>query len=127
MSAGPSPFAARLPAVPRRFWRRQGLCAVIAVTLLLVATAVFAAAVHRIAQRGRAFSLSQITIARGDSLLFTNDDEFLHQIYVDSRNMNVDSDEPPPGQAIEVSFPRAGSFSVRCHIHPKMLLIVRVE
>ena len=127
MSAGPSPSAARLPAVPRRFWRRRGLCAVIAVTLLLVATAVFAAAVHRIAQRGRAFSLSQITIARGDSLLFANDDEFLHQIYVDSRNMSFDSDEQPPGQAIEVSFPRSGTFPVRCHIHPKMLLTVRVE
>jgi plastocyanin len=127
MSACPSPVAARCPAVPRRFLRRHSCCAVIAAALLLVATAVFAAAVHRIAQRGRAFSLSQITIARGDSLLFTNDDEFLHQIYVDSRNMNVDSDEQPPGQAIEVSFPRSGSFSVRCHIHPKMLLIVRVE
>jgi len=127
MSACPSPFAARLPAVPRRFWRRQGLCAVIAVALLLIATAVFAAAVHRIAQRGRSFSQSQITIARGDSLLFTNDDEFLHQIYVDSRNLSFDSDEQPPGQAIVVNCPRAGTFPVRCHIHPKMLLFVHVE
>ena len=87
----------------------------------------FAAAVHRISQKGRAFSHSQIAIARGDSLLFTNDDEFLHQIYVDSRNMNFDSDEQPPGQAIEVNFPRSGIFPVRCHIHPKMLLVVRVE
>src|SRR5437870_995306 len=110
MSACPSPPAARCPAVPRRLLRRQGCCAVIAAVLLLVATAVFAAAVHRIAQKGRAFSLSQIAIARGDSLLFTNDDEFLHQIYVDSRNMNFDSDEQPPGQAIEVNFPRSGSF-----------------
>ena len=127
MSACPSPFAARCPAVPRRFLRRRRCCAVVAVALLLVATAVFAAAVHRVAQRGRAFSLSQITIARGDSLLFTNDDEFLHQIYVDSRSMSFDSDEQPPGQAIVVNFPRSGSFPVRCHIHPKMLLIVRVE
>ena len=127
MSASPSPFAARRRAVLRRLLRRRRCCAVIAVALLLVATTVFAAAVHRIAQRGRAFSLSQITIARGDSLLFANDDEFLHQIYVDSRNMSFDSDEQPPGQAIVVNFPRSGSFPVRCHIHPKMLLIVRVE
>ena len=127
MSACPSPFSGRRPAVLCRLLRRRRCCAVIAVALLLVATTVFAAAVHRIAQRGRAFSLSQIAIARGDSLLFTNDDEFLHQIYVDSRNMSFDSDEQPPGQAIEVSFPRSGTFPVRCHIHPKMLLIVRVE
>ena len=95
--------------------------------LLLVATALCAAAVHRVVQKGRTFSLGQITIARGDTLLFTNDDEFLHQIYVDSRNMSFDSNEQPPGQAIEVNFPRSGSFPVRCHIHPKMLLVVHVE
>ena len=110
MSACPSPFAGRLPAVLRRLLRRRRCCAVIAVVLLLVATTVFAAAVHRIAQRGRAFSLSQITIARGDSLLFTNDDEFLHQIYVDSRNMSFDSDEQPPGQGIG-EFPALGHLS----------------
>ena len=99
----------------------------IAATLVLVATALCAAAEHRVVQKGRAFSLGQVTIARGDTLLFTNDDEFLHQIYVDSRNMSFDSDEQPPGQAIEVNFPRSGSFPVRCHIHPKMLLVVHVE
>ena len=95
--------------------------------LLLVATALLAAAAHRVAQKGRAFSLGQITIARGDTVLFSNDDEFLHQIYVDSPNMNFDSDEQPPGQTIQVNFPRSGTFPVRCHIHPKMLLVVRVE
>jgi plastocyanin len=123
MSACPSQFAARRPAAPRR----QEYCLTIAAMLLLVATALCAAAVHRVAQKGRAFSFSQITIARGESLLFTNDDEFLHQIYVDSRNMSFDSDEQPPGQTIEVNFPRAGTFPIRCHIHPKMLLTVRVE
>jgi plastocyanin len=123
MSAAPSPSAVRRPTAPRR----QGYCLIIAATLLLVATALCAAAVHRIAQKGRAFSLSQITIARGDSLLFANDDEFLHQIYVDSHSMNFDSDEQPPGQTIEVNFPRSGTFPIRCHIHPKMLLTVRVE
>ena len=99
----------------------------IAAILLLVATALSAAAVHRIAQKGRAFSAGQITIARGDTVLFTNDDEFLHQIYVDSPNMSFDSDEQSPGQTIQVNFPRAGTFPVRCHIHPKMLLTVLVE
>ena len=99
----------------------------IAAALMLVATALFAAAVHRIVQKGRNFSLSQITIVRGDTLLIKNDDEFLHQIYVDSPNMSFDSAEQPPGQTIQVNFPRSGSFPVRCHIHPKMLLVVHVE
>jgi plastocyanin len=123
MSAASSHFAVRRPAAPRR----QGYCMMLAAVLLLVATALFAAAAHRVVQKGRAFSLSQVTIARGDTVLFSNDDEFLHQIYVDSPNMSFDSDEQPPGQTIQVNFPRSGTFPVRCHIHPKMLLTVLVE
>jgi plastocyanin len=116
-----------LVARRRSVSRQPGYCPVIAAALLLVASALYAAAIHRVAQKGRAFSAGQITIARSDTVLFTNDDEFLHQIYVDSRNMSFDSDEQPPGQTIEVNFPRSGTFPVRCHIHPKMLLVVHVE
>ena len=95
--------------------------------MLLAAGAVFGAAVHHIAQKNRAFSVSDINIAVGDSIAFSNEDEFLHQIYVESTVMNVDSAEQHPGQTITVTFPRAGTFPVRCHIHPKMLLTVHVE
>ena len=94
---------------------------------LVAAMPALAASVHTVAQRGRAFAVAAITIARGDSIRFTNEDEFLHQIYVDSAEMAVDSDEQLPGQAIEVRFPQAGTFPVRCHIHPKMLLTVTVK
>ena len=105
---------------------RRSLAALTVLLLALAATA-SAAAVHRIIQRGRAFSVPEVTIAQGDIVQFTNDDEFLHQIYVDSSQMSFDSDEQPPGQTIEVRFPLPGIFSVRCHIHPKMLLTVRVQ
>ena len=93
----------------------------------LAAASAFAAAAHHVAQKGRAFSVSDITIARGDSVQFTNEDEFLHQIYVDSSMMSFDSNEQAPGQTIEVNFPVHGTFPVRCHIHPKMLLTVHVQ
>jgi len=97
--------------------------------LLLVAGAELAGAVatDRIVQKGRAFGVGEITISRGDILLFTNEDEFLHQIYVASGGMTFDSSEQPPGQTIEVNFPSSGTFTVRCHIHPKMLLTVHVQ
>jgi plastocyanin len=97
--------------------------------LLLVAAAELAgaAATHRIVQKGRAFGVGEITINRGDTLLFTNEDEFLHQIYVASGGMTFDSNEQAPGQTIDVHFPSSGTFAVRCHIHPKMLLTVRVQ
>jgi plastocyanin len=41
--------------------------------------------------------------------------------------MSFDSDEQPPGQNVSVTFPASGIFEVRCHIHPKMSLIVTVR
>ena len=110
-----------------RFFRRRRHRAAIVAAVALAASAAFAATLHTVSQRGRDFALRQIVIARGDSIRFTNEDEFLHQIYIDSKDMTFDSAEQLPGQAIDVSFPRVGTFAVRCHIHPKMLLSVRVE
>lgn len=121
LSADPDPTLA-----PQTRLIRAGRTAGLAVLMLASASAL-AAAVHHIAQKGRAFSVGEITIARGDTVQFTNDDEFLHQIYVDSSGMSFDSDEQPPGQTIAVRFPVHGTFPVRCHIHPKMLLTVHVQ
>ena len=85
------------------------------------------AASHGIIQKDRAFNVGDITIAAGDSLVFTNQDPFLHQIYVNSPAMNFESSEQPPGQSLDVRFPTAGNFTVRCHIHPTMALNVTVK
>jgi plastocyanin len=80
-----------------------------------------------IVQNGRAFHPNEIAIDHGQSLNFSNQDEFIHQIYVDVPNFNYDSAEQPPGQTLTIHFPDAGTFPVRCHIHPKMLLTVHVR
>jgi plastocyanin len=77
-----------------------------------------------ITQKGRAFRPAEITIARNESLTFTNRDSFIHQVYVDGL---FDSEEKGPGEVINESFPRPGTFQVRCHIHPTMRLIVHVK
>jgi hypothetical protein len=41
--------------------------------------------------------------------------------------MSFDSDEQPPGQNVTLRFPVTGTFEVRCHIHPKMDLVVHVR
>jgi plastocyanin len=87
----------------------------------------WAAQTIRISQKGRAFAVKSVEIGRGDSLQFTNEDEFLHQIYVKSGAMNFDSNEQTPGETISVRFPDPGTFDVRCHIHPTMLLVVTVK
>jgi plastocyanin len=92
--------------------------------LLLLPVAAIAQNSHTIVQKGRRFSTPEITIKRGDSLTFANADEFIHQMYVDGL---FDSDERLPGQNLTEDFSRTGTFEVRCHIHPKMKLVVRVN
>ncbi len=81
----------------------------------------------KIVQQGRSFQPNEVTIKAGDTLEFDNQDEFIHQIYVDSDVVKFDSTEQPPGEDVQVNFPTAGTFPVRCHIHPKMLLTVHVK
>jgi plastocyanin len=85
------------------------------------------AATHDIMQLNRSFRPKEISIRAGDSLAFRNQDIFIHQIYVDSDKISYDSEEQSPGQIITVAFPKSGDFPVRCHIHPKMLLVVHVQ
>ena len=126
MNARPSHFSTGSFGASSRVLRLPGYGALI-VAGLLVAASVLAATVHTVAQKGRAFSRGEITIARGDTIVFTNEDEFYHQNYVNSKGLAFDSDEQPPSRTIEVNFPRPGNFPVRCHIHPKMLLMVHVQ
>jgi plastocyanin len=91
--------------------------------LVLIPLAASAADV-RVIQKGRRFSPTELTIKAGDSVTFTNDDEFIHQMYSEGL---FDSDEKKPGQTLTEAFPRSGTFEVRCHIHPKMKLVVHVN
>ena len=93
--------------------------------LLLAASPAFAAdPAHTVVQSGRAFHPAQVTIAKGESLTFTNNDEYPHQIFVIGL---FDSEEKAPGENLTESFTRAGTFEVHCHIHPRMKLTVHVK
>jgi plastocyanin len=120
-----TPALSAIAGAMPRWLRYAGMF--LAAVLLFAGAAVLAATAHRVTQKNRSFSIRNITIAAGDSIAFDNEDEFLHQIYVDSRDMDFDSAEQHPGQVITVQFPVAGTFRVRCHIHPKMLLTVTVQ
>ena len=91
---------------------------------LLGAGTAFGDDTHTIVQQGRVFRPGEVTINRGEALTFTNNDEFIHQIYAVGL---FDSDEKAPGQNLTESFPESGTFEVRCHIHPKMKLVVHVK
>jgi len=100
----------------------------LALLFLLAPLPAFAAdEAHTVVQKGRAFHPGEVTINRGESLTFTNDDEFIHQIYSNGDSFNFDTDEKNPGEFITETFTAPGTFEVRCHIHPKMKLVVHVK
>lgn len=97
----------------------------LALILLFAVPAVsFAQNTNTIVQKGRRFLPAEITIRKGESITVTNDDEFIHQVYSEGL---FDTEEKRPGQNVVQSFSRSGTFEVRCHIHPKMKLVVRVN
>ena len=103
---------------------RAAVCIAIIVFPPMVALAAAPVVVN---QLRRAFSVRELHIQRGSTIRFNNIDEFLHQLYVDSKSFKFSSKEQSPGESVDISFPVDGTFEVRCEIHPKMLLNVTVE
>jgi len=82
---------------------------------------------HKIIQKDRAFSQTEITIHVGDSILFKNADDVTHNVFSVSPGMEFDIRRQAPGAASQVQFKKQGTAEVRCSIHPKMKLIVTVK
>ena len=83
-----------------------------------------AAADAVVIQKSRAFRPTEVTVTKGERVTFTNDDSYIHQIYVDGL---FDSDEKARGENLNETFPKSGTFQVRCHIHPIMRMAVHVR
>ncbi len=91
---------------------------------LVFAAAPACAADAVVAQKSRAFRPGEVAINHGDAVIFTNEDNFLHQVYA---NGLFDSEEKAPGENVRIVFSQSGTFQVRCHIHPIMKMTVRVR
>jgi plastocyanin len=97
-----------------------GTAAIVAVATLAVA------ADHLVTQKGRLFSVDSITIKKGDTLTFFNDDTVPHNIMSTSTGSEFNLGSQQPGSSTPVSFNSAGEFNVICAIHPRMKLAVKV-
>jgi plastocyanin len=80
-----------------------------------------------VSQKGRAFMPGTVEIARGDTLAIHNDDEYIHQVFVESPDFKFDSGAQDVGETAEITFPAVGTYHVLCAIHPKMRLQVVVK
>ena len=109
----------------RRSATRRAWC--LATALACPAAGAFAASMVSVSQVGRAFAVASVHVARGDTIRFTNDDRFDHQVFVDAPGFKFQSAEQAPGEAVEMKFTAAGTFDVQCQIHPRMHLAVTVD
>lgn len=107
--------------------RRELASIACALVALGACASAIAAELVVVGQKDRRFSADSVTIAAGDSIRFTNDDPFIHQLYAEGPGFSFNTGEQPTGVPVDVAFPVAGSFQVLCMIHPRMRLTVTVE
>ncbi|PXA98724.1 methylamine utilization protein [Nostoc sp. 3335mG] len=111
------------PSEAKKEWISIG-CAVLALAGCISA---IAAETVTVVQHDRKFQTAEVNIAAGDTIRFTNEDPFIHQLFTQSDTFNFNTEEQATGVPLEVAFPVAGSFEVLCKIHPRMRLTVNVE
>jgi len=71
-----------------------------------------------------AFSPSTLTVKKGDSVTWTNNDSTTHTV---TSSGNFDSGQLAPGKTFSHTFSEAGTFSYGCSIHPSMKGTVTVQ
>jgi plastocyanin len=80
-----------------------------------------------VSQKFRNFHPDHITIKAGQTLDISNNDIFVHELYIQSPQFDFESGEQPPGKTVAITFDHPGTYHVRCHIHPMMDLTVVVR
>ena len=84
-------------------------------------------ALPTIGQKDKRFSLSHLTVKVGDSVKFTNNDPFIHNVFSLSPASTFDLGSYPEGESRTVTFDEAGEVRIECAIHPSMRMVVEVE
>jgi plastocyanin len=92
-------------------------------TLLAQSPAVEATVV----QRDIDFDVKEVRIRAGGQVVFVNGDPFGHNVYSESAGGEFDVGRQAPNSRVSVPFRRAGSFAVKCRIHPRMAMQIVVE
>jgi len=79
-----------------------------------------------IAQRNKTFLPDLLVIVAGQSVRFTNEDTFLHNVFSTSKARPFDLGKPGPGEAREVRFSHPGVVELYCNIHETMSATILV-
>lgn len=84
------------------------------------------AAEQNITQKDKLFSPATVTIKKGDTLVFENDDDVVHNIMSSTAGSEFNLGAQKPGAKVSQVFAKSGEIAVICAIHPRMKLTVNV-
>ena len=98
----------------------------ISVLFVLVSSTAFAAE-FEVGQKDKQFTKKSLTIKAGDTVKFTNQDPFFHNVFSLSELKTFDLGSYPKGQSKSVTFDKAGTVDVECAIHPNMQMKINVK
>ncbi len=96
--------------------------------LLGAALGAQAAATITVAQRGLVFTRPSVSLAKGDRIVFTNEDDVIHNIHIfGPGDEDKDVGLQKPGTTLSYAFDKSGAYTVRCNIHPSVKMAVTVR
>jgi plastocyanin len=79
-----------------------------------------------VSQKDKTFAPGSIEVRVGQPIDIHNDDAAVHNAYCSSGDFKYNSGPQQPGTRSRLAFTKAGTYEVRCAIHPKMKLAVTV-
>ncbi len=101
-----------------------------AVVLALLAGAPVYAAEVVVSQKDKQFSTESLTIKAGDTVVFQNDDDTSHNVFSSTEgnkfNLGIQKKDGDT-KKVTHTFDAPGEVEIRCAIHPKMKLNIKIE
>lgn len=87
-------------------------------------------AIHmtEIGQRGKVFSLEEVSLPVGGTIRVINDDNILHSLLLttpDGTRTNLGTEKP--GEHMDFTMETLGDYIARCGIHPAMKLVIHAR
>lgn len=95
-------------------------------TLLLSANAAIGET-YEVGQKDKKFTQDELSIKVGDTVKFTNNDPFFHNVFSLSDAEMFDLGSYPQGESRDVKFTTPGEVEVECAIHPEMRMTIKVQ
>ena len=112
---------------PKEMFATKVAAALIVICVLALVAHAALAEELRIRQNHKRFSTAAVTVKTGDMITFVNDDAAMHNVYSLTEGFTFDLGGQSPGEETTVRLSKPGVIEIRCAIHPKMKLQVRVQ